>query len=115
MKFPWKYILVSLVIGLLLGGSAGLFYSRDLARHWIQKGPEMFLRRLDHELQLTEPQRTQIRTLLNANRDKMTSYQDEIRQTARTQIRALLTSDQQVRFDIMIALHDAKRQKHGDH
>src|SRR5450755_2705222 len=103
MKLPWKFMLVSLTIGLLLGGSVGLYYSRDLARHWIQKGPEMFLRRLDHELHLTDPQRTQIQTLLNANRDKLISFQDELRKTARTQIRTLLTSDQQARFDAMIA------------
>src|SRR5882672_1395372 len=101
MKIPWKYILVSFVMGLLLGGSTGLYYSHDLARHWIKKGPEMFLRKLDRELQLTEPQRTQIRSLLNTNRDKLTTYQDELRKTARTQIRILLTSDQQAHFDAM--------------
>ena|ERR1700687_2351860 len=111
MNLPWKYILISFTAGLLLGGSIGLYYSHDLARHWIKKGPEMFLRRLDHELHLTEPQRAEIRTLLNANRDKVTAYQDEIRKAARTQIRTLLSPEQQPRFDAMIAKHDAQRRK----
>ena len=111
MNLPWKYILVSLLVGLLMGGSIGLYYSHDLARHWIQKGPEMFLRHLDRELNLTDPQRAEILALLNANRDKMTAYQDEIRKAARIQIRTLLTPDQQPRFDSMIAKHDADRQK----
>jgi hypothetical protein len=112
MKLPWKYILVSFVIGLLLGGSVGLYYSHNLARHWIQKGPEIFLHKLDHEIHLTDSQRTQILILLDAKRDKMIAYQDELRKTARAQIRILLSPEQQTRFDAMIAKHDAERHKH---
>src|ERR1035437_3369552 len=111
MKLPWKYILVSLTIGLLLGASAGLFYSRGFKGPWTMKSAEMFLRRLDGELKLTEPQRTQIRSFLRANHDKMTAYQEEVRQSTRREIRGLLTSDQQARFDAMIARHDARRRK----
>jgi hypothetical protein len=109
MKLPWKYILVSFLIGLLAGGSVGLFYSHKLAHQWIKKAPEMFLRRLDHELHLDDSQRTQIRTILNAKRDKMMAYEDEIRKAARAEIRTHLSSDQQARFDAMIAKHDADR------
>jgi hypothetical protein len=111
MKLPWKYILLSFVIGLLLGGSVGLYYSHNLARHWIQRGPEMFLRKLDREIHLTDSQQTQIRTLLEANRDKMVAYQDDVRKAARAQIRPLLSSEQQARFDAMIAKHDSERRK----
>jgi hypothetical protein len=110
MKLPWKYIILSFVIGLLLGGSVGLYYSHDLAHRWMKKAPEMFLHHLNHELHLDETQRTQILTILNATRDKVAAYQDEMRKTARAEIRTHLTSDQQARFDAMIAKHDAKRQ-----
>ena len=111
MNLPWKYILVSLVIGLLLGGAAGVFCSRRIAAPWTKKSAEMFLRRLDNELALTEPQKSQIRSFLNANRDKMTAYQDEIRQMTRGEIRGLLTPGQQTRFDAIVARHDAERKK----
>jgi hypothetical protein len=111
MKLPWKYILVSFLVGLLAGGSVGLFYSHKLAHQWIKKAPEMFLRHLDRELHLDDPQRTQILTILNAKRDKVLAYQEEIRKTARTEIRTHLTPDQQKRFDAMVAKHETERQK----
>ncbi len=111
MKGLWKYILVSFVVGLLLGGSVGLFYSHNLAHQWMKKAPEMFLRRLDRELHLDERQRTQILTTLKEKREKVAAYQDELRRTARAEIRARLTPDQQARFDAMTARHDAERAK----
>jgi hypothetical protein len=111
MKLPWKYILISFLVGLLAGGSVGLFYSHKLAHQWIKKAPEIFLRRLDHELHLNEPQRSQILTILNAKRDKMLAYEEEIRKAARVEIRTHLSPDQQARFDAMIAKHDAERRK----
>jgi hypothetical protein len=111
VKLPWKYILVSLLIGLLMGGSVGLYYSHDLAHQWIKKGPEMFLRHLDRNLHLDDSQRTQIQAILQTESDKVMAYHDQMRQIARTQIRTHLTPDQQSGFDAMIAKHDAERQK----
>ena len=111
MKFPWKYIWVSFVIGLLLGGSVGLFYARDLAHRWIQKSPEMFLKHLDHDLHLSEAQKTQIHSLLASKRAKVSAYEDEIRKTTRAEIRTTLTPEQQTGFDTMVARHDAERRK----
>jgi len=113
MRLPWKYILVSFTVGLLLGGSVGLYYAHDLARQWMRKGPEAFLRRLDHALHLTDPQRAEIRTLLNTNHEKIAAYQDAVRKTTRAQIRTHLSTDQVVRFDAMVAKHDADRRKRG--
>ena len=111
MKLPWKYILVSFLIGLLAGGSTGLFYSHKLAHQWIKKAPEMFLRHLDRELHLDGSQRTQILAILNEKRDKITSYEEELRKAARAEIRTRLSPEQQTRFDAMIAKHEAERQK----
>jgi len=71
----------------------------------------MFLKRLDHELHLTEPQKTQIRSLLTSKRAKVTAYEDEIRKTTRADIRGTLTPDQQTGFDAMVARHDVERRK----
>jgi hypothetical protein len=111
MRIPWKYILVSFLVGLLFGSAIGLYHARDLARHWRKKGPELFLKHLDHELHLTDEQHTKIQTLLNTNRDKMTAYENDLRQNGRAAIRVLLDPAQQNRFDAMVALHDAKRKK----
>ena len=102
---------MSLMIGLLLGGAAGLFYSRGVAAPWTKKSAEIFLRHLDKELTLTEPQKTQIRSFLSANREKLAAFQEEIRRVTRGEIRGLLTPDQQSRFDAMTARHDAARKK----
>jgi hypothetical protein len=115
MKLPWKYILVSFLIGLLAGGSVGLFYSHKLAHQWIKRAPEMFLRHLDHELHLDPPQRTQILAILKAKRDKVLAYQEENRKAARAEIRTRLSPDQQARFDAMIAKHDAERRAREKH
>jgi len=111
MKLPWRYILISLAIGMLLGAAAGIFYSRSIAAPWTPQSAERFLRRLDRELKLTEPQQTQIRSFLAGNRDRMSAYQEEVRKTTRAQIRGLLTPEQQPRFDTMVARHDAQRKK----
>jgi hypothetical protein len=109
MKMPWKFILVSFLIGLLAGGSAGLFYSHKLAREWLKRGPDMFLGHLDRKLHLDEQQKAKIRPLLVADRDKLMAYQAELRKAARVQIRTLLNPDQQGIFDAMVAKHDAER------
>ena len=111
MKLPWKYILTSVLIGLLIGGAAGLFCSPHIVEHWTQKSAEMFLRNLDREVHLSSAERSQISALLTANREKVLAYQNEIRMAARAQIRAILNPDQQSRFDAMGARHDAERKK----
>lgn len=111
MKLPWKYITVSFLIGLLAGGSAGLFYSHKLAREWLKRGPYRFLTHLDRKLQLDDTQKTKIHAILVADRDKLLATQEELRKAARVQIRLLLTPDQQTRFDAMVAKHEAERRK----
>jgi uncharacterized membrane-anchored protein YhcB (DUF1043 family) len=111
MTLPWKYIIISLIAGLLLGAAAGMTYSRYQHRRWVKNGPELFLKRLDREVQLTGVQRTQIGALLNADRDKITAFHDQIRKATEVEIRSQLTADQQTRFDAMVARHDAQHKK----
>jgi hypothetical protein len=115
MKLPWKYILVSFLIGLLAGGSVGLFYSHKLAHEWLKRGPDMFLRHLDRKLHLDESQKPKIYTLLVSDRDKLMAYQNELRKAARVQIRTLLRPDQQTTFDAMVAKHEAERRQRENH
>jgi len=70
------------------------------------------------ELNLTDQQATQIRTILDDTRNEYKTLRtelkprfDEPRQKARAKIRALLTPVQAEKFDAMIAQHDAQREE----
>jgi Spy/CpxP family protein refolding chaperone len=115
MRFPWKYILVSFVLGLLLGGSAGLFAGHHGRRPWGKKGPEMFVRHLDKKIHLTDLQRTQILTLVTTGHDKIDAVMEDTRQSTDAQIRALLTPDQLAGFNALVAKHEAERRKQEGH
>jgi len=115
MKLPWKYIGISFLIGLFLGGSVGLYGGRKIEQRWTKKSPEMFLKRLDNNLHLTDAQKTQLLAVLNARRDKMTAYEDQVRQETRKEIRDHLIPAQQGPFDAIVARHDAERRKREGH
>ncbi|MBD0325564.1 MAG: hypothetical protein ICV68_03995, partial [Pyrinomonadaceae bacterium] len=72
------------------------------------------------DLNLNEQQATEIRAILDQMRNELRALRQEvrprydvIRQNARTRIRALLNPEQQQRFDVKTAEHDARR-KDGD-
>ena len=68
------------------------------------------------ELNLTDQQTTAVRAILEETRNEYRALKTELRprfeeprQKARTRIRALLTPEQQQKFDAMVAQHDAQR------
>jgi Spy/CpxP family protein refolding chaperone len=72
--------------------------------------------RMKSDLNLTEQQGTQIRAIIDQSREEYRALRNElsprfdvVRQKARTSIRALLTPEQQQRFDAEIAERDARR------
>jgi len=111
MTIPWKYVLVSVAIGALLGGSVGMYYAEDLAKNWTKRSPETFLKHLDHNLHLSEPQKAQLLSVLSIRRDKMLAYEDQVRKETRLEIRNHLMPEQQAKFDAIVARHDAERKK----
>lgn len=71
--------------------------------------------KMRRELSLTDQQTTSVRTILDETRNEYRALRtelrprfDEPRQKARARIRALLTPEQQQKFDAMIAQQDAK-------
>ena len=114
MKWPWKYISVSLLLGCVFGSLAGLFAGRAFAHRWMKKSPDIVIRRLDRKLSLTSAQHQQILAILNAQRDKARSSHEEIRRATRAQIRRVLSAEQQGRFDAMVVRHEQLRKKRGD-
>ena len=67
------------------------------------------------ELSLTDEQTTAVRAIIDETRNEYRALRAELRprfeeprQKARTRIRALLTPDQQKKFDAMVAQQDAQ-------
>jgi Spy/CpxP family protein refolding chaperone len=80
------------------------------------RGKEEVFERMKRDLNLNEQQATQIRTILEQTRDEYRQLRtevrpryDAVRQNARTKIRALLTPEQQQKFDAKTAERDARR------
>ncbi len=116
MTVSWKYLIVTLAIGWFIGAASGMVIS-----HWCHNNPshgrhgkkmrEKFFR----ELELTPEQQAQMDAIWQTNHPKIAQvYADArtqleaIRLRSRTQMRALLTPEQQVKFDKV----DAKFQEH---
>lgn len=122
MKLDWKPIAVALVLGIVVGAFA---VTRGLPRDWCggwknpQKARQHMMQQFTSKLNLTSDQQQKIsvifeeaRAKMNALREEMRPKFQEIRTTTKAQIRALLTPDQQARFDKMNAEREARMQKH---
>jgi Spy/CpxP family protein refolding chaperone len=110
MRLPWRYILVSLCVGFLVGAAAGLFTAHLAYPRWHRWDPERIVQRYDRELQLTADQRTQIHAIIKAHRDRIRGHRQEVRQAARNEIRRILTPAQQARFDALEKRRDDQHQ-----
>ena len=113
----WLVLLVVFVLGSVTGAAlTGLYRSRagggaearERAMH------ERF-EKMRSELSLTDQQTTSVRTILDETRNEYRTLRTELRprfeeprMKARTRIRALLTPEQQKKFDAMVAQQDAQ-------
>lgn len=98
----WLFVAVA-VAGLAIGFAASSFAYRY---RWlgVPRGP--FIERMQNELKLTPAQRDQILQIINETRSKVMNLREEFqhqrRETmlqARARVRALLTPEQQEKFD----------------
>jgi Spy/CpxP family protein refolding chaperone len=78
--------------------------------------PEHMFERMRRDLELNEQQSAEVRKILDETRNEYRTLRSEarprfdtIRQSARTRIRALLTPEQQQRFDARVSEMDARR------
>ena len=83
-------------------------------------GADRFFQALQSELSLTEEQSNAVRGIIDktraeyrALREEVRPRYDAVRQRERAAIRALLSEDQQQRFDQMTERFDAKHRMHG--
>lgn len=81
-----------------------------------KEGKEADFEKMKRDLNLNEQQATEIRAILDETRNGYRALRTEVRprydalrQNARTRIRALLTPEQQQRFDTKVAERDRRR------
>jgi Spy/CpxP family protein refolding chaperone len=98
----WLLIVIA-VAGLAIGFAASSLAYRY---RWLGLPHEPFIERMQHELKLTPTQRDQILQIINETRAKVMNLRQEFEQQRRDQMRqararvhALLTPEQQERFD----------------
>jgi len=91
------------VAGLAIGFAASSIAYRY---RWLGLPHEPFIERMQHELKLTPAQRDQILQIVNETRSKVMSLRDQFQlqrheqmHQARARVRALLTPEQQEKFD----------------
>ncbi len=120
----WLVIVVVFALGCVTGASLDSLYRSRAGgpRGEIRgpHGPDQFIENMRHDLNLNDQQSQQIRAILDDTRNQYRSLRTEvrprydvIRQQARSRIRAVLSPEQQQRFDAMIAERDAKRDEEG--
>jgi len=114
----WLVLLGVFVLGCVTGAAlTGLYRSRASGDRPEAREKAMHERfeNMRRELNLTDEQTTAVRAILDETREEYRTLRTELRprfeeprQKARTRIRALLTPEQQQRFDAMVAQQDAK-------
>jgi len=114
----WLVLVVVFVLGCVTGVAlTGLYKSRASGDQ--PEGRERAMNerfeKMRSQLGLTDQQTTAVRTILDETRNEYRALRtelrprfDEPRQKARARIRALLTTEQQQKFDAMVAQQDAK-------
>lgn len=121
MKLPWRYIALSFTIGLLGGASLSVYTLHGLRYRWMtaERRHAWILKRLNSKLNLSQEQTLQVDIVLKSNHQKMEALQAEvrpkiesIRNATFTEVRKLLTSSQQTRFDQWHAKWEARHRKY---
>ncbi|HVF57453.1 MAG TPA: hypothetical protein VM934_14965 [Pyrinomonadaceae bacterium] len=118
----WFVVLGVFALGCLTGASLDSAYrlkargERQEARG--RRGKEDIFERMKRDLDLSEQQAIEIRAILEQTHNEYRALRtearpryDAIRQNSRTRIRALLTPEQQQRFDAKVAERDARREE----
>jgi Spy/CpxP family protein refolding chaperone len=117
----WLVLLGVFILGSATGAAlTGLYRSRASGDRPEARERAMHERfeNMRRELNLTDEQTTAVRAILDETRNEYRALKTELRprfeeprQKARARIRALLTADQQKKFDAMVAQQDAQHEE----
>jgi len=111
----WLVLVVVFVLGSVTGAAITGFY--HAMAHNTHSTPHERMEKLRRDLNLTDEQMKSVSAILDETRNEYKQLKtelkprfDEPRLKARTRIRALLTPEQQQKFDAMVAQQDAERE-----
>ncbi len=112
----WSLLVGVFVLGAVSGSAlTGLYRSRASGAEARERAMHERFENMRRELNLTDEQTTAVRAIIDETRNEYRALRAELRprfeeprQKARTKIRALLTPDQQKKFDAMVAQQDAQ-------
>ena len=114
----WLVLVAVFVLGSITGAAlTGLYRSRaSNGREGRERGKhEQRFEKMRQELNLTDQQATDVRTILDQTKNEYRTLREELRPRfeeprlrARTKIRALLNGEQQKKFDALVAQQDAE-------
>ena len=114
----WLVLLVVFVLGAVTGAALGGLYRSRASSERPEKAMRERFEKMRSELNLTDEQTKAVSAILEETRNEYRALRtelkprfDEPRQKARTRIRALLTAEQQQKFDAMVAQRDAHREE----
>ena len=111
------YFAVTFLLGVFAGSGGSVLWKKY--RHW-NRPPleERIVRHLERELSLSEEQSRQVRKIISGSmekfseiRENMESKRDLRRQETREQIKEILASEQQERFEEMIRDFDERHRR----
>jgi Spy/CpxP family protein refolding chaperone len=119
-------VFVVFLLGVLVGGLGGHLWGERVwghsapARHSGPPSREQIVTDLTRELQLTPDQQKQIGAIIDDTRAQVhavyapaDAQHEQIRQQGRARIRAILTGDQQPKFDALMQRIDEQRKRNG--
>ena len=121
MTLDYKRILWSLVVGFLVGAALARWAGVG-GRHGFNPAEHerRMLKRVTAQLELTPGQQERLQAILEEKRQKVDALRDEFKprfealhQSMRTEIRQMLDTKQQARFDALERDWEAKRKRHG--
>jgi len=112
----WSILVGVFVLGAVTGSAlTGLYRSRASGPEARERAMHERFENMRRELNLTDDQTRQVRAIIDETRNEYRSLRAELRprfeeprQKARAKIRAILTPDQQKKFDAMVAQQDAQ-------
>lgn len=117
----WAMLIAIFALGCITGAALdGIYRSRAGAERSEahRRDPAEHFETMRRDLSLTDEQATAIRAILEETRNEFRALRaevkpryDEVRGRARVRMRALLTPEQQQRFDARLAELDAQRQE----
>lgn len=117
-------VLVVFLLGVLVGGLGGHLWGGRVWGHQVPPGRmrplsrEQIVNDLTQQLQLTLNQQKQIGSIIDETRSQVhalyvpvDAQHEQLRQQGRARMRAILTPDQQTKFDALMQRNDAQRKK----